>query len=327
MNFRGRRIDPLGLWSSYVDFPPNMDLNSEFTSKVQCPNPSHDTLKRHFQVNLEQPLVHCFANCGISGTYQRAISMIEGIDERKARRIILAHCTGHATSTGTGTGARARAEDRAVAIVPDLSVFSFLPAAAIEYLGSRGITESTIAAFRLGWNPESLRIVIPAFDLDSHLKFTIQRAVRPRDMPRYLYPEGSGEAKKRLLFGGCLLDRRQVESQGLVLVEGSMDAIKLYELGFRNVVATLGNSISKQQRAIISRLRPKRLFLMFDHDVGGVEALLTAHRFIRKPTMLVCRYRKGVSDPADFKERREVERSLSRAVPISKWIVNVPEAR
>lgn len=325
MNFKGRTIDPIALWSDYVEFPPNMVNDGEFTPLVCCPNPEHDTLKRHFQINLEKPLVHCFARCGISGSYQRAISMIEGIDERKARRLILQHSTGLASRTrlrqgiGKGSGDSDRADDP----LPDLSVFQFLPEVALGYLSARGLSPSTTAAFRLGWNPDNARIVIPAFDQDWRLKFIIQRAIRSKDHPRYLYPDGSGEAKKRLLFGSCLLDRQLVRSTGLILVEGSFDAIKLYELGFRNVVATLGNSITRYQASEISKLQPRSVFLLFDKDAGGVEAIESAHRRIRKPAAYVCRYASGISDPADFKERGQVERSLTRSVPLSKWAVNL----
>jgi len=92
MLYRGRNLDAVSLWSKWVDFSYGTEQHG-FSSLVRCPNPEHHTEKKHFQINLDQPLVHCFANCGISGTYEKAISIIEGINEREARKLILKSCT------------------------------------------------------------------------------------------------------------------------------------------------------------------------------------------------------------------------------------------
>src|SRR5262245_45372804 len=82
MRYRGRQIDPLKLWDRYVELPTNAHKEDIFLPKVQCPNPNHDTLKQHFQINVSQPTVHCFAGCGISGSYEHAICVIEGLYEK-----------------------------------------------------------------------------------------------------------------------------------------------------------------------------------------------------------------------------------------------------
>ena len=89
--YRGRSIDPVALWANYVEFPLNMDDSGPFLPLVRCPNPDHDTMKRHFQINVYLPLVHCFAGCGISGTWEEAIMKIEGVDRNNAHKIILRH--------------------------------------------------------------------------------------------------------------------------------------------------------------------------------------------------------------------------------------------
>jgi len=82
MNYRGRQIDPIRLWDKYVELPSQVDQRESFLHKVVCPNPNHSTFKRHFQINLREPLVHCFAYCGISGTYEHAICVIEGFYDK-----------------------------------------------------------------------------------------------------------------------------------------------------------------------------------------------------------------------------------------------------
>jgi hypothetical protein len=80
LNFRGKIIDPLKLWSEYCELK---DEQGPFLSLTYCPNPEH--LNAHtpaFQINIAQPRVHCFAHCGISGSYEHAVCVIEGIYEK-----------------------------------------------------------------------------------------------------------------------------------------------------------------------------------------------------------------------------------------------------
>src|SRR6187455_2241424 len=82
MNFRGRSIDPIKLWEGYVDFPPKLGEGA-FSPLVLCPNPDHDnTRSPAFQVNLNQPTVHCFSRCGIEGSYEHAICVIHGLYDK-----------------------------------------------------------------------------------------------------------------------------------------------------------------------------------------------------------------------------------------------------
>lgn len=81
----------VGLWSEWIDIE-DVDPLPTFLSKAVCPNPEHDTFKRHFQVNTKQATVHCFGDCGISGTYEHALCVILGIyDERKITRVEINH--------------------------------------------------------------------------------------------------------------------------------------------------------------------------------------------------------------------------------------------
>lgn len=312
IRFRGRSVDPTALWSNYVDFPANFtdDGTSEFAPLVQCPNPNHDTRKRHFQVNLKQATVHCFAGCGISGTYEHAISTIEGSTQREARRIILKH-------SRVATGAprvRKRGATKPVSVVA-VDYERFLPAAAIEYLFKRKISSSTIAKFELGWDPDDLRVVIPAKDDRGRVKFLIRRTIKLNVEPRYLYPEGS--ERNRLLFGACYLDLKLVRSWGIVLVEGSLDTMILQQYGIP-AVGILGSKVSGFQAHKIANMRPSKVFTMFDADAAGVGATISARLAIPSTPISVCRYPKGKSDPAELLEQ-EAKRVIKRAIDFTTW--------
>jgi DNA primase len=335
MNYMGRQIDPIALWEQYVEFPSSMRIDKRvvFTPKVVCPNPKHDTSKHHFQINVQQGLVHCFAMCGISGTFTHALCVIHGFydefqvdqaqDERErdrrkrkahrqAERIIFRYKV-----RGSGNGIRRYSREKRQPEQPeiDLSYDLFVPQAGLEYLESRNISSQSIAQWEIGWDHEDKRLVIPARDEHGQLRFLIRRVLDRRE-PKYLYTEGV--SKTSLLFGACYLGIDQVESDGLILVEGSLDTIRLHQNGFHNAVAILGTGISKQQRNILSRYRPRRVYLMFDKDISGVKNIEICAQELRKYPLYVVRYPKHRSDPAEM-GKEEVVRALDRAVPLVKF--------
>lgn len=314
VTFNGRQVDPISVWSEHVEFPPNWvpGPEDEFSPLVHCPNPDHQTMKRHFQVNLKKPLVHCFANCGISGTYEHAIAMVEGVSHREARKSILKH-----SRLGKPSKVRKRSQRTDQAISPDLLRYErYIPQAGMDYLASRGITSAAVAKWELGWDADSLRIVIPAKDARNRTRFLIRRAVKPRAEPRYLYPEGS--EKSSLLFGACVIDLGMVKSRGIALVEGSIDCIVFDQFDILPVGAILGSKISEIQAKFIASLRPKCIYTFFDADVAGITATISVAQRIRTVPIRVCRYPKGKTDPAEL-TREEAERSIRKAISFGEF--------
>lgn len=320
MLYRGRELDGASLWAQYVKFPQTMP-SSGFAPLVVCPNPEHGSTKRHFQVNLDQPLVHCFAHCGISGTYEHALSVVTGCTPKEAVRKILL-----STTVQIGTGSKRKVRIKGKLTKPgdkpiDLSFDTYIPPAAMEYLESRGITSASIAMWGLGWDAEERRIVIPAHDERGILRFLIKRAIRPKDWPKYLYSEGF--PKTNLLYGACHLDRNAVRSDGMVLVEGSVDTISIRQHDIRIVAGILGSGLSEKQAEIIARHRPPRLICMFDKDVAGLHALESVERRCPKLPIFTCLWPKGRSDPNEL-TNKEAWRMIDRAIPLSTFKQRLP---
>jgi DNA primase len=309
VKFQGRHIDAIALWSQWVEFPANFSLeeDSEFAPLVQCPNPDHNTEKRHFQINLDKPLVHCFAGCGISGTYEHAIAMIEGTKPRETRKLILKH-----SRMGPVRKKRKRSPGSDAAISPNLLQYErYIPPFGLEYLQKRGISSASVARWELGWDASERRIVIPVKDIKGRTRMLIRRAVREKDRPKYLYTEGV--ARNSLLFGACQIDLGLVKSFGVVLVEGSIDAIMQHQQGFPTTMAILGSKLSEIQARHIMNLRPRRVYTMFDADASGVSATLSVIQRLPMLPISVIRYPKGVSDPAEL-DRESRQRVFRRAV-------------
>lgn len=332
MIYRGRNLDVLSLWGELgVDLP---DLSSDrlptFLPKTVCPNPAHDTFKRHFQINTRQPLVHCFAECGISGDYEHAVAMILGLknangkpDFKAARRVILKHTRtslkgmsleyAHKGNRKSYDGDSDVAKDEKRLNDGD---YYWLPKHARTYLDNRGIDDASRGKWQLGFDEDSERIVIPAFDERRVFRFLIRRQVKEGGSLKYLYTRGV--LKTSILFGLCLADRDMIRSQGIVLVEGSLDVIRLHQLGIRNAVGILGTGISKKQVRLICQQDPKRIICFFDKDAGGVSNVFAVQKALTKFPISVVRFPRHRSDPAEM-TKEEAERAIERALPMAEF--------
>lgn len=330
MKFHGREIDPVSFWEKYVDFPPWLkEADHAYAPLAFCPNPDHDNFHTPaFQVNLRSPLVHCFSNCGISGSYEHAVALCEGLYEKfkveeatdkreRSRRIRRAHRAAKKMilTNAKPTTVRISSKPRPVAkakMKMKLEYESFLPPVGFEYLAKRGIDGAEISFWELGWDSDEKRIVIPAYDEDRRLKFLIKRAIWEKQQPKYLYSENV--EKTQVLFGA---DKLPGEMKSIVLVEGAFDAIRLHQHGI-SAVAILGTGISDRQVRVLSIFRPKRVYLMFDRDAAGIRNIEIAYEKLRRYPLFVCTYPRKKYDPAEL-TRQEVERSLEKAIPILIW--------
>lgn len=81
--------------------------------------------------------------------------------------------------------------------------------------------------------------------------------------------------KSKTVYNINLVKRERKERgiQSLIMVEGYMDAISLYEAGFHNVVASMGTSLTKEQ-ARLCRRYSERVFISYDGDFAGQSANL-----------------------------------------------------
>lgn len=359
MLYKGRQIDVLALWQEFVDFPPRTDPSDTFLPLVFCPNPDHDNSRSPaFQINTRQPTVHCFARCGIQGTYEHALCMILGIYNKRgvtreqvklaricrvprepahiadarakvaaahkeARQFILKQSQAAIkievpAFAGEGTRKSITADDEVAKDERQLEggAFSFLPKEARAFLDKREIDGPSRGKWRIGWDEDRERLVIPAYDERGNLRFLIRQRIDGVQRAKYLYTSGS--IKTSLLFGHCFLDREALRSRGLILCEGPLDAIRLHQLGMAFAVAILGSGLSKRQVQLIDKIQPPRVYLFYDKDNAGAANVADAKEKVRKVPVFVCRYPKGKSDPAEL-TGKEVERSIERALTIHEF--------
>ena len=113
------------------------------------------------------------------------------------------------------------------------------------------------------------RILFPIHDLDGNVVGFTGRIYDNSDQAKYINSKESTIFKKgNILFNYHRAKQEIKRKKEVILVEGNMDAIRMYASGFKNTIALMGTSLTKEQVAIIKGLRAK-VILMFDNDSAG----------------------------------------------------------
>jgi DNA primase len=182
---------------------------------------------------------------------------------------------------------------------------------ALEYLQKRGLNQSTLDGFMLGYAPDGWdnlvqylsgkgvdtgrmleaglvserddggvydkfrnRIMIPIRDANGHMAGFGARILDPNDVPKFLNsPQTALFDKGRLLYG---LDaaRKSIRAQDqAVLVEGYLDVIMLHQAGYTNTISPMGTALTEDQLRMLKKYT-HRIILALDADAAGQKATL-----------------------------------------------------
>ena len=87
--------------------------------------------------------------------------------------------------------------------------------------------------------------------------------------------------KGNLLYNYKRASEYAREKDYVIVVEGFMDVIRLYTIGIKNVVATMGTAITSYHAKLIRRLS-KNIILCFDGDKAGAKATKSALKELEK---------------------------------------------
>ncbi len=117
----------------------------------------------------------------------------------------------------------------------------------LGYMLERGFKQGTLDAFEVGFNSKMNRIVIPARDERHKVVGLIGRSIFSDVNPRYLYTKDF--PKKNILFN--LNHAKTYKS--VILAEGSLDCMSVYQAGYPGVCAVLGSSLSDAQTELIEK--------------------------------------------------------------------------
>jgi DNA primase len=282
--------------------------------------PFHNERTPSFYVFPDSKTWRCFG-CNEGGDIFTFVSRHQTLDFRetltqlaeKAGVPLTSDDTTHEAPAQTQARARLRALNEAVAVWMHHQLLT-APAAqyARSYLQSRGISNETIEAFRLGYAPEGdqlarylaeqgygeeeciaagfirrregerggiydyfrNRVIFPIRDARGH---TI--AFGGRELgggtPKYLNSPQTLLFDKSSTLYGMDLAREAIRKQDeVVIVEGYVDALMAHQYGYHNTVACIGSAITIQHVQQIKKI--KRLVLALDPDEAGQSATVHA---------------------------------------------------
>ncbi len=179
-----------------------------------------------------------------------------------------------------------------------------------DYLYKRGLSDEDISKFRIGLSPDEPatlknilekkgytiktiedlglvndvdgkffdvfrgRIMFPLYDTEGHVIGYSARIYRGEALAKYINTKETYLYKKgNYLYNYHLAKDEAKRSKKLIIVEGQMDAIRLYINGVKNVVALMGTALTKEQVELIKRLRCE-VILGLDGDEAGKMATL-----------------------------------------------------
>ena len=213
-----------------------------------------------------------------------------------------------------------------------------------DYLRKRGLDDKTIKKFGLGYSQKSWnelmdyllskgydkqdlvqcglvnhnaegnkyydrfrnRVMFPIFDYRGNV-IGFGGRVLDDSLPKYLNSPDSLIFNKRYNLYGLNFSRKNIVDRTIILVEGYMDLISLFQYGVRNVVATLGTALTEQQGNLIKRYADTAI-ISYDSDEAGIKATLRAIEILSKIGINVKVINlKDCKDPDEFVRKYGLE--------------------
>ena len=183
--------------------------------------------------------------------------------------------------------------------------------AARDYLENRGISRPTLTSFGLGFAPGNAlidrlrdmgysndemldagvagtsksgrlydvlggRLIVPIIN---NLKQVIAfggRVLEKGEQPKYRNTKETVIFdKSRELFGQHTIKKAMIEGavDSVIMVEGYMDVISLYQAGIKNCMASMGTALTMQQARLLKRYADK-VYISYDGDFAGQKATM-----------------------------------------------------
>jgi len=111
------------------------------------------------------------------------------------------------------------------------------------------------------------RVVFPIFNEDGQVVGIYGRAIDENSSVPHLYLPGPHQ--------GVFNWQAAKRSRDLLLTEGIIDALSLYQAGFKDVISLYGvKGLTPDHLALFKKYRTKKIFLALDNDEAGEEACL-----------------------------------------------------
>jgi DNA primase len=277
--------------------------------------PFHQEKTPSFSVNQQKQIFHCFG-CGRGGnsiTFVMELEKVEFVDAVQR----LGEKYGIPVELAGTTDPKHKATVQQILDLYDLAVDFYQKelrgdsgTKVREYLGERGLSEATIALFKMGYAPpgwdnllklvmakkfsrEALnqsglfsagergpydrfrsRIMFPISNIGGRVVALAGRVFESDDPAKYVNsPETPVYHKSDILYGYALTRNDIRDQETAVIVEGYMDLIQLYQAGIHNIVAVSGTALTDRHARELRKLTPD-IYLAYDGDSAGIQAAI-----------------------------------------------------
>ena len=176
-----------------------------------------------------------------------------------------------------------------------------------RYLLNRRFSEGSLRVFHIGYDLQRAKIVLPVRDWKARLVGLTYRLDFDSDRSQPAKYWHDNFEKSRHLYGFHLWAGRKIRR--LHLVEGQLDAVRMYQLGYA-ATAIMGSELSLEQLDVLkTHCQAGQLVLAFDNDEAGAKATkdavkkLSHTRYARG--LMTLRY--DTKDPGELDEMHKVE--------------------
>jgi DNA primase len=347
-----------------------VDIVSEYVSLKKTGRnfvglcPFHKEKSPSFTVNPEKQIFYCFG-CGEGGN---AVTFImktnemtypEAIRHLAARLGIVIPARRVTTSEKRSASEREKL-NRINTMAAEHFSKNFTSArgkVARDYMTKRGMDETIIKEFRVGYSPDEWRnlkdyydrngvplalvekagliigrdngqfydrfrgrLIFPIVDLAGNV-IAFGGRVLGEGEPKYLNsPESPVYSKGKTLYG-LYQTKDDIRTRDCaIIVEGYFDLLSLWGSGIKNVIATLGTALTKSQIELVRRFT-RNIVILFDPDEGGRSAVeRSLQLFLEEKIHAKVVVLPDNNDPADFVMKYGREALEDRIVNASSMV-------
>ncbi|HIP54445.1 MAG TPA: DNA primase [Sulfurimonas autotrophica] len=328
------RLDIVDVVGSYIELKK---AGGNF--KAVCP--FHDEKSPSFVVSPQKQIYHCFG-CGAGGDSVKFVMEYEKLSYPEAlEKLAEAY---NVTLTYTHNKQNKPRSQLMEKLNEWYQTLLGKNQRALEYIKERGIYESSIEKFGIGYAPDSQatlhfirsqqfsikeavdmgvvgyneerkqtyarfieRITFPIFSANGSIVGFGGRTISGHQAKYVNSPETSFFNKSRLLYAYHLAKQSVYKKEEIIITEGYLDVIMLHQAGFDNAVATLGTALTHEHLPLLRKGSP-RIVMAYDGDEAGRAAALKASKLLS-----ASGFRGGVVvfggglDPADMVKEGRVE--------------------
>jgi len=296
----------------------NIEIISQTGTDFLCLCPfHHNTDSPAFAASYSKGLYVCYnQNCNSSGTILDLVIKLTGRNNFEAMRFISSNKMSETEML----------EEELKELLDEKPEFEVFPTQTVEgahmllmsgaygakdYLLSRKINEEAMEYFQLGFSAIQKMTMVPLHSPDGVLVGVIGRSIEGKS-----FKNSPNLPRNKTLFN---IHRAKRQGGTIIVVESSFDAIRLWQAGFPNAVATLGGSISDINIQNLNRYA-STIIVMTDNDKAGRSLGETIANKLKNKNVLWARYDSLVTYPHQAKDvgdltDEEINQCIKNAIP------------